>query len=242
MSKQHADAPGEKRLIALRREIAAAEARLLELRTSIKAAKGQEEHPSFCNLLAENGRLLEQSHLASQDAADSRAALEVAIKASETDPLTGLRNRSALSSMLVRDVALARRQKTVLAIYFLDIDDFKLINDRYGHATGDLLLQHVANTLLATVRASDAVFRLGGDEFVVLASQIRPAEVEPVARKLEQALRDPIRLSGSIDQVFSISVSIGSSIFPKDGDLPDDLMQRADEAMYRSKRLRSVEP
>lgn len=242
MGKRHDDAPGEKRLITLRREIAAAEDRLLELHTSIKAAEGQEDLLSFGNLLAENERLLEQSHLASQDAEDSRAALAVAIKASETDPLTGLRNRSALWGMLVRDVAFARRQRTVLAVYFLDIDDFKHINDRYGHAIGDLLLQHVAKTLLATVRASDAVFRLGGDEFVVLASQIRPEEIEQVARKLEQALRHPSRLSGSANQVFSVSVSIGFSVFPQDGDLPDDLMQRADEAMYRSKRLRRAAP
>lgn len=238
MSRQHDDAPGEKRLIALQREIAAAEARLLELRASIQATEGKEGYPSVYHLLVENERLLEQNHLVTQDAEDSRAALEVAVKASQTDPLTGLPNRSALLNLLTRDLALAQRQGSMLAVYFLDIDDLKRVNDRYGHAIGDLLIQHVAKTLLSTVRASDAVFRLGGDEFVVLASPIRRVEVEPVARKLKQALCKPSRLCTSVDQVFSVSVSIGFSIFPENGDAPGDLVQKADEAMYRSKRLK----
>lgn len=242
MSKQHVDEPGEKRLAALRREIAAAEARLLELRAAIDAAQREEGQPSVYDLLAENERLIEQSHLATQDAEVSRAALEVAVRASQTDALTGLRNRGALWTLLARDVALARRQGTMLAVYFLDIDDFKPVNDRYGHATGDLLLQHVANVLLGTVRASDAVFRLGGDEFVVLASPIKRAEVEPVARKLEEALRKPSRLPDQVDLVFSVSVSIGYSIFPEDGDAPGDLVHKADEAMYRAKRLKEAGP
>lgn len=241
MNEQPEDGAGNKRLAALRREIAAAEARLRELHTAIETAQGEEGHPSVHDLLAENERLTEQSHLATRDADDSRAALEVAVKASQTDTLTGLRNRDALWTLLARDVALARRQGSMLAVYFLDIDDFKPVNDRFGHATGDLLLQHVAKVLLGTVRASDAVFRIGGDEFVVLASPIKRAEVEPVARKLEEALHQPSRLSGQLDRLFSVSVSVGYSIFPEDGDAPGDLLHKADEAMYRAKRLKGAE-
>lgn len=242
MSRQHDEGPRKKQLAALQREIAAAETRLLELRAAIEATKSEEGHPSVCDLLAENERLTKQSHLATQDAEDSRAALEVAVKASQSDALTGLRNRGGLLDLLSHDVALARRQGTMLAVYFLDVDDFKLVNDRYGHAMGDLLLQHAASVLLDTVRASDTVFRLGGDEFVVLASPIRRAEVEPVARKLEEALRKPSRLSDEVDRVFSVSVSIGYSIFPQDGDAPGDLVHRADEAMYRAKHLKRAGP
>lgn len=237
MSRQHDDGSDGKRLAALRREIAAAEARLLELRAAIQAAQSEVGRGAMHDVLVENERLLAQSRLATQDADDSRVAMEVAVKASQTDALTGLRNRGVLWDLLSHDVALARRQGTMLAVYFLDVDDFKEVNDRFGHATGDLLLQHVANVLLGTVRASDTVCRIGGDEFVVLASPIKRTEVEPVARKLEDALRKPCRLA---DQVFSVSVSIGYSIFPQDGDAPGDLVHKADEAMYRAKRLKAA--
>lgn len=226
-------AEAQLRLQALRREIAAAELQLAALQAEIAEARCEHRLLVAHDARAENVRLTAENLAANQVAETAHAALEVAIKASQTDVLTGLPNREVLWDRLAHDLALARRQGQRLAVYFLDIDGFKQVNDEFGHAAGDLLLQHTARVLLATVRASDTVCRLGGDEFVILASAVRREDAEQVAVKIGQALAVPALIAG---HTLSVSASIGYSLFPDDADAPGVLVHKADEAMYRRKR------
>lgn len=230
------DSADERRLIVLRREIATAEATLLALQAAIEDARSDPGLVTARHARVENERLTAQNLLATQAAENAHAALEVAVQAAQTDALTGLRNREVLWDRLAHDLALARRHHHLLAIYFLDVNDFKQVNDEHGHAVGDLLLQHVARVLTATVRASDTVCRIGGDEFVVLVATHRRQDAEAVAHKIAQALAAPCVLAG---HALSVSASVGCSVFPDDGESPGELVHKADEAMYRLKRARA---
>ena len=233
MTAPHTPLAEEQRLVALRREIAAAEATLLALHAAISEAHSERGLVAAQDARDENERLHEQNLRVTQDAETAHAALEVAVKASQTDVLTGVCNREVLWGRLAHDLALARRHGSRLAIYFLDVNGFKRVNDEFGHAVGDLLLQHVARVLMATVRASDTVCRIGGDEFVVLASAARREDAEQVAAKIGSALAAPCVLAG---HAMAASASIGFSLFPDDGESPGVLVHKADEAMYRAKR------
>ncbi|WP_413436482.1 putative bifunctional diguanylate cyclase/phosphodiesterase [Sulfuriferula sp. GW1] len=149
------------------------------------------------------------------------------------DVLTDLPNRLLLQDRLSQAIELARRQRTQLAVMFMDLDQFKHINDSLGHSIGDQLLQSVAQRLVACVRQSDTVSRQGGDEFVLLLPHIEHAEDAALsAQKLLAALVAPHR----IDQHdLHISVSIGISIYPDDGQDAETLIKNADTAMYHAK-------
>ncbi|MHB1174431.1 MAG: putative bifunctional diguanylate cyclase/phosphodiesterase [Sulfuriferula sp.] len=149
------------------------------------------------------------------------------------DALTGLPNRILLLDRLSQAIELAHRQCTQLAVMFMDLDQFKHINDSLGHAVGDQLLQSVAQRLLTCVRQSDTVSRQGGDEFVLLLPLIEHAEDAALsAKKLLAALIPPHH----IDQhELHISVSIGISIYPGDGQDAEALIKNADTAMYHAK-------
>lgn len=149
------------------------------------------------------------------------------------DRLTGLPNRHLLQDRLSRAIRLAERNQSRLAVLFLDLDNFKWVNDSLGHATGDQLLISVSQRLQTGVRASDTVARLGGDEFVVLLQQ--PAghqELAIVAEKLIEIIEQPIVLGG---YDFHTTTSIGISIYPEDGADSDILLKHADTAMYVAK-------
>ena len=221
------------RLNTLERQITAAQATLLALNSAILEARSERGLIAASDARDENKRLHVENRLATQEVVSAHAALEVAVKAAHTDTLTGLRNREVLWDRLAHGIALARRHSNRLAVYFLDIDGFKRVNDEFGHAVGDLLLQRVASVLLATVRDSDTVCRIGGDEFVVIASANRRDDVAQVAAKISQALSEPCVLAG---HAMCISASIGFSVFPEDGEAPGVLVHKADEAMYRIKR------
>lgn len=149
------------------------------------------------------------------------------------DALTRLPNRATLIDRLQFTLASAKRQERILGVLFIDLDNFKTINDSLGHYAGDELLKRVAQRLQANLRASDLVGRLGGDEFVVVLSELAtPEDIAPAAEKLSEALIEPFSVEG---QVFSVSVSIGISVFPKDGDTADKLIRNADAAMYLAK-------
>ncbi|MHB1245631.1 MAG: diguanylate cyclase domain-containing protein [Sulfuriferula sp.] len=149
------------------------------------------------------------------------------------DVLTDLPNRILLQDRLNQAIELARRQCTQLAVMFMDLDQFKHINDSLGHGIGDQLLQSVAQRLQACVRQSDTVSRQGGDEFVLLLPLIEHAEDAALsAQKLLAALVSPHH----IDQhELHISVSIGISIYPYDGQDAETLIKNADTAMYHAK-------
>lgn len=149
------------------------------------------------------------------------------------DFLTELPNRALLSDHLKQAIALARRHGHHLAVLFMDLDRFKHINDSFGHAVGDQLLQSVAGRLLACVRRSDTVSRQGGDEFVVLLSEIEHAEdAAASAQKMINELTAPHDVA---HQDIHITVSVGVSIYPDDGQDAASLISAADTAMYEAK-------
>ena len=149
------------------------------------------------------------------------------------DGLTGLPNRLLFNDRLTMAVAQAHRHGHRLAVLFLDVDRFKLINDSLGHSLGDRLLQGVAERLKACVREGDTVARLGGDEFTLLLPEItRALDVVNVAEKILEAVKLPFRLEGR--ELF-VSASMGISLYPDDGTDAETLVKNADAAMYRAK-------
>ncbi|TJY61168.1 EAL domain-containing protein [Sinimarinibacterium sp. CAU 1509] len=149
------------------------------------------------------------------------------------DNLTDLPNRAHFSHLLIQGMQQARRYERKLALLFLDLDHFKVINDSLGHEAGDELLQEIGRRLHGSVRASDIVARLSGDEFVVLLPEIdTPDQVVPVAEKILAAVARPFTLAG---QEISVTVSVGVTLFPDDGDDEQTLMKSADVAMYHAK-------
>jgi len=168
-----------------------------------------------------------------RDVSKSRAmALEMAHLA-QHDFLTSLPNRLLLTERFSHAIGLAQRHRKQVGLLFLDLDNFKHINDSLGHAIGDQLLQSVANRLVACVRATDTVCRQGGDEFVILLTEIgQLQDAAQVAETLRAALDVPHLIGG---HELHVSLSIGISVFPDDGADVDILMQNADTAMYHAK-------
>jgi len=154
------------------------------------------------------------------------------------DALTGLPNRVLFIDRLAQTLAAARRNRRCGAVMFVDLDQFKRINDVHGHAMGDAVLREVARRLEYYLRQGDTVARLGGDEFVILlpdlAASLEDAGslVMAVAEKIRSALETPVTLDG---QEYITGASIGITLFPKDAESVDDLMREADTAMYRAK-------
>lgn len=150
------------------------------------------------------------------------------------DSLTGLANRTLLLDRLQSALQRASRDQQPLALLYLDLDRFKQVNDNFGHAVGDLLLQQTAQRILQVVRQTDTVARFGGDEFVVLLEQLHQVDTALlVAEKIRQALAQPFLLA---EQQLLISPSIGLALFPQHGTDSWQLLQRADSAMYQAKR------
>jgi diguanylate cyclase (GGDEF)-like protein len=150
------------------------------------------------------------------------------------DPLTGLPNRLLFSDRLELALTQAQRDGQGLAVLFVDLDHFKDVNDSFGHAVGDQLLQEVATRLRRCVRAGDTVARLAGDEFTVLLPGMESAEAAGrVARKVLECLRPPARLGA---HELRITASAGISLFPGHAENATGLLKRADAAMYRAKQ------
>jgi len=151
------------------------------------------------------------------------------------DDLTGLPNRRLLADRLSHALDVARRQGHEVALLYIDLDGFKLVNDSLGHAIGDLLLRQVAQRLRARVRLSDTLARLGGDEFAVVVSG---HAVREQASVVSMALLDALAPTFMVaEHEITISASIGMSVFPENGATPMELLQQADSAMYAAKRL-----
>jgi len=149
------------------------------------------------------------------------------------DPLTGLPNRVLLADRMKVALAQAERSGEKLAVCYLDIDGFKPVNDTWGHATGDRLLEEVAGRLRDAVRGGDTVARMGGDEFVILlANLIDVEECEAALSRLLQAVVRPIFID---DAAMTVTASIGVTLFPDDGADADTLLRHADQAMYAAK-------
>ena len=167
------------------------------------------------------------------DISPIKAAEERLSRLAHQDILTGLANRYLFSAHLEQALERAKRHQQKVALLFLDLDRFKLINDTLGHTTGDQLLQEIGQRLKHCARAEDMVARLGGDEFTIIMEGIdHPEDAAVLARKIIAATSEPVRLdTGEV----VTSASVGISIFPNDADTVDDLAKAADAAMYRAK-------
>lgn len=151
------------------------------------------------------------------------------------DNLTNLPNRALLFDRIGQAIEDSNRNTQVCAGFFLDLDDFKKINDTYGHAAGDSVLKDVSERLKSSVRGADTVARLAGDEFFVLAQDIKNEEhALDLGSKLLNAIRAPYMIHGKVLDSL-MSVSIGVCMFPYEGVVPSEVIARADRAMYQAK-------
>ena len=160
-----------------------------------------------------------------------RAEEEIAFKAYH-DALTGLPNRTLFLDRLSVALAHAKRGHGRLAVFFLDLDDMKSINDTFGHAIGDRVLKAVADRLLGVLRDDDTVARVGGDEFLILAEVGEAQEAEALARRMLSRISEPVTIDR--DELY-VTTSVGVALFPDDGEDADSLIRHADGAMYRVK-------
>ncbi|MCG2580733.1 MAG: diguanylate cyclase [Marinobacter sp.] len=151
------------------------------------------------------------------------------------DELTGLHNRNAFYERFEQSLALAKRHGKQMGLLFIDLDNFKDINDVLGHDSGDVILSALAGKLQTCVRATDTVCRYGGDEFVVLLSEIaQPDHAFAVADKIREAVAVPMDIDG---HNVELKLSIGVSVYPDNGETADELLKKADTAMYQIKIL-----
>jgi diguanylate cyclase (GGDEF)-like protein len=199
------------------------------------------------NKLREHGVLLEERVTKrTQELEESNKQLALAKKHAETfakrmeyhahhDDLTGLPNRALLNDRINTELAHARRQQSMMALLFLDLDRFKVINDSLGHGIGDQLLRAISRRLRNCVREEDTVARLGGDEFMILLPRITSSsDAGRVGRKIIDVLLEPISCNG---HELHITTSIGISIYPFDSTDVETLVKNADISMYRAKEL-----
>jgi len=163
-----------------------------------------------------------------------RAARMIALAQhrAQHDPLTGLANRSLFMEMAAHNVEASKRTGAPLSVLFIDLDGFKQVNDTLGHEAGDQLLCTVAERLKAAVRSSDVVARMGGDEFAMLLPGVDADASGELAFKLSRSLAEPYEVRG---RAMRISASIGAASYPQSGASAHELVNRADESMYRMK-------
>lgn len=170
-----------------------------------------------------------ETELIAQNALMAHAAMH--------DPLTGLPNRLLFNDRLQHGISNARRAGHGMALFVIDLDGFKALNDSLGHSVGDVLLRETASRLQASVRASDTVARLGGDEFAIVAVDADRADAELIQAKIHQRMDEPFTLE---DGQVSVRLSVGLAVYPGDGTESALLLRRADIDMYRDKRSRKA--
>jgi diguanylate cyclase (GGDEF)-like protein len=178
----------------------------------------------------------EDAHLLSlRDITEQTALLGQLERAANFDLVTGLPNRQQFRRRLEQAMQESRRHGGMVALLFIDLDDFKSVNDEHGHGVGDAFLEVVGRRLEALLRQGDSVARLAGDEFTVLLTQVaHPQEAEVVAAKIVASLGQPFEVA---NRAISSGASVGIAVFPQDADAGDVLVRRADLAMYAAKNL-----
>lgn len=155
------------------------------------------------------------------------------------DPLTGATNRSAMDERLLQAIKHAQSANTTMALFFIDLNDFKQVNDIHGHEAGDKLLAGVATNLRACLRNSDTITRFGGDEFVIIIENIKNQEhAETVSKAIQAAINEPIIIHP--DLIITAKASIGLARYPQDATNPESLLKAADESMYRAKKQKKA--
>ena len=187
-----------------------------------------EEFPPLASLLAENERLKRELAVVRARVSDLEARADV-------DPLLDILNRRGFERELKRALAHIKRYGTEVALMFVDLDDFKGVNDRYGHGAGDALLKAVARELVGHVRASDVVGRLGGDEFGVLIWHAGEEQALAKARELESLIARVVIIHGKAR--IEAAASVGMALLVADT-TPEDMIGAADHAMYARKQER----
>lgn len=168
------------------------------------------------------------------DISESKAYEEQLVNLANHDSLTSLPNRMYFTNNLEQSIRVAKRNNYKLAVLFLDLNDFKCINDQFGHEVGDKFLQAISNRLSECVREEDLVARLGGDEFVIVLNGLKGIAIATsLAQKIIDKVREPLLIS---ENTFTPSTSIGVSIYPEHGENVEDLLSTADKAMYLAKQ------
>jgi diguanylate cyclase (GGDEF)-like protein len=227
-----ADAEGE--LARLGVQVEAMRALLVRLTQDVVSAESRLDQTQAAALAEVNEQLILTALTSQADVEVAAQALQEAVQSAELDALTQLPNRTTLLDRFAQALANATRHSARFALLFLDLDNFKPLNDAHGHAFGDRVLRLVADRLVSAVRRVDTVSRHGGDEFLVLLAELnQPGDAQTVAEKLIEALGAPGELDG---HVVSLTASVGIAIFPDDGDDFDTLAARADAAMFETKR------
>jgi diguanylate cyclase (GGDEF)-like protein/PAS domain S-box-containing protein len=168
-----------------------------------------------------------------RDISERKKAEQHIIYLTQHCPLTDLPNRLLFGDRLKQAIRNAKRSRTRFGLLFVDIDGFKPVNDRYGHAVGDMLLQRIGNRMKQCIRESDTIARIGGDEFVAILPIVNEAEdAISIAEKLRQSIEEPFSVENCI---LGVSASIGVAIYPDDGLDEETLQVKADHAMYKAK-------
>jgi len=171
--------------------------------------------------------------IVTRDVTERHEWQELLMIAAMHDPVTGLANRNLFDESLDSELARIARHGVLLAVLFIDLDNFKALNDRLGHLAGDKVLQHAADRISRHVRAGDVAARYGGDEFVVACVDLNsPAEAQMTAERMRDELARPYRID---DQFETVSASVGVAVW-QPGMTPDQLVHAADQAMYSVKR------
>lgn len=191
-------------------------------------------HTSICPIINEEGEII--NFVAVKDDITNRKEDEaLIIKQATTDHLTGLPNRILFLERLNQEISQSKRRNSIFAVLFIDLDNFKKINDTLGHSSGDEYLIKISARLNDCLRTSDTIARLGGDEFVILLRDVDNASTaETIAKKVLHSLDDSI---GVNETELYASCSIGVSLYPADGEDAEEIIQHADMAMYRAKEL-----
>ena len=218
-----------------RAEVTEARAHLAQLHLQIEAVEHHLDNSEAMQLLEANENLV-LSTLRAQIEADTCAeTLKQVSHSAQLDTLTELPNRELLLDRFAHAIAMTRRHGGQLALLFVDMNNFKMINDTLGHSVGDQVLQRAAQCLSSVVREADTVSRHGGDEFLILLTGLQHStDTITVAHKVISALGMPFRIG---EHILRLTASIGICVYPDHGDTPQLLIDRADAAMYRAKRM-----
>ena len=233
--------PLDANIVAASRTLALLEEEACRLRGELTALRQLIMAETRAGNFAQSAQLLEANEQLVLAALHSDRMAETAVSelfgvvsASQRDALTNTPNRALVLDRIEHAIGVAQRCGTRFAVLFIDLNNFKEINDAYGHLVGDEVLRFVASQLEATVLDNDTVSRFGGDEFLVLLTEISQAsDAAPVAAKMLAAIRAPNHIKAD---TLDLSASIGISVYPDDGLDTVTLIRLADEAMYRAKR------
>lgn len=220
-------------LARLHEEADALRAELAQLHRDLDKAR-HDSDVTRANLLRDANEQLVIAALQAESVAEHALSdLDELTRSSQHDPLTGTPNRSLMLDRLASAINLAHRRNTRIAVFFLDLDNFKEINDSRGHAVGDEILRLVASRMAGVLRNSDAVSRHGGDEFLALLADVsQPSDAAMIAGKMLSAIAAPAQIG---EFLVTISASIGIALYPEDGADAATIITRADAAMYRIK-------